>query len=314
MSGPPAEDLRSAFADALTAAAPRSPGLRLAETPAPAAAFAGLRAAFPDRCGVVEGPDGLGPWLARAAAAGQSAYVAGPVDAFVPPLYPWIRAHASTDGGAFRLIATRSGLDGATAGGPVPVLDDVTLLTTVPGFVVLEPSDGRSARAMAGWLASTTAPAYVRLTERPCPALSDAPWEVGKARTLRDGSDLAVLAVGTTVPLALGVAEELARVGVSTRVLDLASVKPLDLKAILRAARDTGALLTLEAQLVAHGLGTTVAALTAENAPVPVRRLGVPDLATGAPPDRSEAGAIGLSRERVVEEAWELLRLKGKVQ
>lgn len=315
MSEAPAEDLRVAFADATTEAAADAPTIRLRETPAASDPFARFRARFPDRHAViVGGPTDLAAALERGATGRESIYLAGPAEAIVPTVYPWLRARAAADAGALRLVATRSGLAGATPPGVPPVLDDLTTLTTIPGLTVLVPSDGPSARAMARWLPSTSGPAYVRLTELPAAPLAGPTWEPGRARQLRDGSDLALLAVGTTVHRALAVADDLAKVGISARVLDLASVKPVDLKAIVRAARDTGALLTLEEQLVAHGVGTTVAALTAENYPVPVRRLGVPDLTGTASPGTAGADALGLSRERVVEEAWELLRLKGKVQ
>jgi transketolase len=167
---------------------------------------------------------------------------------------------------------------------------------------------------MLGWLPSSLSPAYLRLTELPAPPTGGPDWEIGRARVVREGADVGLLAVGTMVARALAVAEELAKVGLSARVLDLASVKPIDLKSILRAARDTGALLTLEEHLLANGVGTQVAALTAENYPVPVRRLGIPDLAGPAGTGTSALDALGLSRERIVEETWELLRLKGKVQ
>ena len=97
-------------------------------------------------------------------------------------------------------------------------------------------------------------------------------------------------------------------------MLDFASVKPFDEPALLRAARDTGAILVLEEHSVLTGVGALVAATTSENYPVPVRRLGIPDLFPesvdpGAPLDR-----YGLSAERVRDEAWELLRARGKVQ
>lgn len=314
MSAPPAEDLRVAFATALTEAAGRLPSIRLAEVPAASAPFAGFRDRFAERHGVVDDPADLAGLLERAAAGQHSAYLAGPAEALVPPVYPWVRAHAANGGGAFRLVAARSGLVGPTPGDAAPVLDDLTLLTTIPGMHVLVPSDAATVRAMVTWLSAASAPAYLRLTEAPCPPSPGPEWESGRARQLRDGTDLGLLAVGTMVPRALEVAEELARVGVAARVLDLASVKPIDLKAILRAARDTGALLTLEEGLVAHGVGATVASLTAENYPVPVRRLGIPDLAGPAGTGPAAMDALGLSRERIVEEAWELLRLKGKVQ
>ncbi|MGI0067802.1 MAG: transketolase C-terminal domain-containing protein, partial [Thermoplasmata archaeon] len=102
-------------------------------------------------------------------------------------------------------------------------------------------------------------------------------------------------------------------VGITCRVLDLASVKPADTPALLRAARDTGAILVLEEHSVETGVGALVAATVSESYPVPVRRIGVPDLFG----ESGEAWAVfdrfGLSKERILDEAWELLRQRGKV-
>lgn len=314
MTEPLAADLRIVVAEALTTAAGSDAGIRLAETPAPLDTFGVFRERFPDRRGVVEHPADLQELLGLAASRQHSAWIAGPAESIVPILYPWVREHAHAEGGPFRLVATRSGVVGAPPTGVPPVLDDLALMSGVPGMTVLVPSDAPSARAMVRWLPASSGPAYLRLTELPATENGGPEWAVGQARVVRDGADVGLLAVGTMVARAVAVAEELARVGLSARVLDLASVKPIDLKAILRAARDTGALLTLEEHLVANGVGTVVAALTAENYPVPVRRLGIPDLPGPAASGAGALDALGLSRERIVEETWELLRLKGKVQ
>ncbi|MCI4360778.1 MAG: transketolase family protein, partial [Thermoplasmata archaeon] len=122
------------------------------------------------------------------------------------------------------------------------------------------------------------------------------------------------VAVGAMVARALDVAEELHRVGVEARVLDLASVKPFDQKALLKAARETGAILTMEEHSVLTGVGSLVAAATSENYPVPVRRLGVPDLFGESGDPWTLMDRYGLSKERALEEAWDLLKMRGKVQ
>lgn len=314
MTEPPSEDLRTAFADALGEMAAAGTAVRLTETPAPADAFAAFRARFPDRSDVAVGPAEVAPGLERAAAEQRSVHVAGPAESVVPALRAWLDAHGPEDAGPVRFVATRSGLVGSVPPGRPAVLDDLSVALTIPGLTVLVPSDGPTVRAMAAWLPRSAAPAYVRLGELPVTSLDGPPWEAGCARPLRDGADIGLLAVGTMVPRALAAADALAKVGVAARVLDVASIKPFDLKAVLRAARDTGALLTLEEHLVAQGVGTLVAAITAENYPVPVRRFGIPDLAARPASGTAGLDALGLNVERIVDEAWELLRLKGKVQ
>lgn len=314
MTEPPAADLRLTVGEALATVAESAPAVRLAETPVLNEAFAAFRQRFPDRRGLVEGPTDLRELLNLAASRQHSAWVVGPAESIVPSLYPWVREHAAADGGPFRLVATRSGLVGTPPNGVPPMLDDLALMAGVPGMTVLVPSDAATAQAMTRWLPSFSAPAYLRLTELPAPENAGPPWTFGQARVVREGADVGLIAIGSMVARAVAAAEELGRVGLSARVLDLASAKPIDLKAILRTARDTGALLTLEEHLVGNGVGTLVAGLTAENYPVPVRRLGVPDLPGPAARGPAALDALGLSPERIVEETWELLRLKGKVQ
>jgi transketolase len=197
-------------------------------------------------------------------------------------------------------------------GGPPAFEDDVGRFRSVPSATVVAPADAPTARTATVVVAGHEGPTYLRLPTETAVVVSDGAFALGRATELRAGDDLAVVALGPMVARARELAEELARIGVSVRLLDAASVKPFDEASILRAARDTGAILVAESAPLATGIGTLVAALTAENYPVPVRRLGWPDLR----PARSDAAGLdelGLSLERLRDEAWELLRLRGKV-
>ncbi|MCI4336844.1 MAG: hypothetical protein L3K17_06585 [Thermoplasmata archaeon] len=314
MNEPPAEDLRRVFADELGRLAAARSEIRLVETPVPSDPFEQFRASFPDRRAVCADAPGVTELLTRAIQHGHLGFAAGPAEQVVAELYPWTRQATTGGPGTFRLVSLRSGLIGVADPAVPPMLDDLSLMGGLAGMTVIAPCDGPTTREATRWLASSPSPAYLRLTEQPLARATEAKFEVGRARELRAGSDLTLLAVGTMVERALDAASELHRVGVAARVLDLSSVKPMDTKAILRAARDTGALLTLEEHAVATGVGSMVAALTAENYPVPVRRLGVPDLAGVGSTGADARDRFGLSRARILEEAWELLRIKGKVQ
>ncbi len=213
-----------------------------------------------------------------------------------------------------KIVATHGGLLVGPDGGTHQILEDIGLMRGLPGMTVIVPADAPSTRAATFAVAGIEGPAYVRLTRENLPVVTDGTLVVGHAQELRAGSDLTIVALGAMVARALDVAEELGRVGVSVRVLDLASVKPFDEAAILRAARDTGALLVLEEHTVLTGVGALVASTTAENYPVPVRRVGVPDVFGESGEPWALLDHFGLSRERVLEEAWELLRQRGKVQ
>jgi len=228
--------------------------------------------------------------------------------------YNFVRQSICYNRANVKIVATHGGLLVGPDGGTHQIVEDIGLMRGLPGMTVIVPADAPTTRAATFAIAERTGPAYVRLTRENLPAVTDGSFTIGRANELRAGSDLTIIAVGSLVARALEVAGELAEVGISTRVLDLASVKPFDEPAILRAARDTGAILVLEEHSVLTGIGALVAATTGENYPVPVRRVGVPDVFG----ESGEAWALldrfGMSRERIRDEAWELLRIRGKVQ
>ncbi|MCI4357668.1 MAG: transketolase family protein [Thermoplasmata archaeon] len=200
------------------------------------------------------------------------------------------------------------------SGGSPPMVEDIGLMRGLPGMTVVCPADPASAGSAMRAVAALEGPAYVRLGPDDAPNVTDGVVELGRAQELRPGRDLTVAAIGPAVSRALEVARALSRVGVEVRVLDLASVKPFDIKAVLRAARETGAILCLEQHSVVTGVGSLVAACTAEEYPVPVRRLGSPDLFPGGASGVSPDDPYGLALDHCLEEAYELLRARGKVQ
>ena len=228
--------------------------------------------------------------------------------------YNFVRQSICYNHANVKIVATHGGLLVGPDGGTHQMLEDIGLMRGLPGMTVIVPADAPTTRAATIAVAERDGPAYVRLTRENLPTVTDGSFQVGKAAELRSGSDLTIVAVGALVARALEVAEDLSRVGITTRVLDFASVKPCDAPALLRAARDTGAILVLEEHSVHTGVGALVAATVAENYAVPVRRVGVPDVFG----ESGEAWALldrfGLSKERIREEAWELLKLRGKVQ
>lgn len=271
-----------------------------------------FRARFPERClparlSIRESMEAS----AESAVSGRGpVVVAGPAEVLAVEAVGPFRRAVVRDRRSVKLVS----IDGGWSPAAPAVLEDVALLRGLPGITVIVPADAATSAVATGQIIRLEGPGYLRLSPDLPDRAGDAPFELGRVRPLRDGRDLALLATGRPVALAIQVAEELARVGIESRVLDCASLAPLDEKAILRAARDTGALLTLEEHQVATGLGALVAAVTAENVPVPVRRLGALDLLGPAGEPTAGRTALGLTVEDALEEAWELLRLKGKVQ
>jgi transketolase len=213
-----------------------------------------------------------------------------------------------------KIVATHGGLPPDGDDGAPPMLEDIALMRGLPHMTVIVPADAPTTRSATVAVTEFEGPAYLRLTRERLPPVTDGTFVLGRAHELRAGSDLTIVALGSLVARALDVAEELHRVGVEARVLDFASVKPFDQKALLRAARETGAILTMEEHSVLTGIGSLVAAATSENYPVPVRRLGVPDVFGESGETSTLLDRFGLSRERALEEAWDLLKMRGKVQ
>ncbi len=213
-----------------------------------------------------------------------------------------------------KIVATHGGLLVGADGATHQIVEDVGLMRGLPGMTVIVPADAPSTRAAVRAIADRPGPAYVRLTRENLPTVTDGGFRIGVASELRGGSDLTIVAVGALVARALEVADELAAVGVSVRVLDLASVKPFDEPALVRAARETGALLVVEEHSVLTGVGALVASTVAETYPVPVRRIGVPDVFGESGDPWTLLDRYGMSKERIRDEAWELLRARGKVQ
>jgi transketolase len=229
------------------------------------------------------------------------------VDEALGRFWPAIRAAVAAGAAGPKVVATYD-LSASTA-----PLADLGAFAALPRMMVGAPADAASAAAAVGAARRAEAPVYLRLPAGAVPPLSDGSFDFAAAPQLRAGEDLTVLAVGPALGPARAVADRLASIGIATRLLDGASVKPLDAPSCLRAARETGALLTVEEHTVLGGFGTMVAALVAAEHPVRVRRVGLPDLPAGAPRESGAAG-YGVEAERLAEEAWTLLRARGKVQ
>lgn len=178
-----------------------------------------------------------------------------------------------------KIVATGGGVGMGTAGTTHHVTEDLAVLRSFANLTVLAPCDGVStAKALAAAL-EHTGPVYVRLGGGMEPNVykTDYEFRIGKANVLRDGSDVTIIAVTAGVEKSLGAAQKLAERGVSARVIDISTVKPIDREAILKAARETKLIVTVEDHNVIGGLGGAVAEVLAEEPRTPLRRIGLQD-------------------------------------
>lgn len=200
------------------------------------------------------------------------------------------------------------GPDGATH----QALEDCALMRVLPNMTLVVPCDYHETKKATLAIGRMHGPAYVRFGREKTPVLTtpDTPFELGKAAVFREGGDVSLIANGYMVSQALMAAEELAKEGVSARVINLHTLKPLDREAIVRAARETGAIVTAEEHQLIGGLGAAVAEVTASECPVPLEMVGVEDTfgESGSPGELLEA--YGLTANHVAAAARRVLARK----
>ena len=180
-----------------------------------------------------------------------------------------------------KIAATHGGLSVGEDGATHQCIEDFAIMRAIPGMLVLCPCDGNEMRLAVEALVNYEGPAYMRLGRLAVETVTDSipgyKFELGKGATLRDGTDVTIIAVGMNVQMALAAAEKLAAEGISARVIDMHTIKPLDTDLVLKAAKETGAIVTTEEANVLGGLGAAVAEYLGETYPIPVVRHGVND-------------------------------------
>jgi transketolase len=195
--------------------------------------------------------------------------------------YNQIRQNVAYDRRNVKIVLCNAGVIWGGIGPSHLALEDVAALRAVPNLVILSPSDAVSSGKATLAAADYVGPVIIRLpavgANYPTLYNPDLKFEIGKAICVHEGNDVAILATGILVHDALMVAERLLKDGIRARVLDIHTIKPLDERAILAAARETGAIVTVEDASILGGLGGAVAEATSEKCPVAIRRVGVQD-------------------------------------
>ncbi|HHX92184.1 MAG TPA: transketolase family protein [Clostridiales bacterium] len=193
--------------------------------------------------------------------------------------YEIIRNSIGYTGANVKICATHAGLTVGEDGASHQAIEDLALMRAIPGMTVLNPADDVSARKLLQQAADLDGPVYVRLGRAAVPVLyeEEADIEIGKSRVLREGSGCAIIATGIMVSKALLAAEQLALEGIEARVIDMHTLKPLDEEAVIRAARETGGIVTAEEHTLEGGLGAAVARICCAHHPVRVATVGIRD-------------------------------------
>lgn len=179
-----------------------------------------------------------------------------------------------------KLIGISAGITYGALGGTHHSLQDLAVLSAIPGLRVFQPADAAETEKLMDILMYDEEPAYIRVGRNPVEQVhenTDFLLEPGKALVMKEGNDLAIAATGETVRHALQAADALEEKGIHARVLNFHTIKPLDEAAILAAAAECGKILSVEEHSVINGLGSQIAAAAAEKVPCPVHKLGLPD-------------------------------------
>ena len=271
-----------------------------------------FKKAYPDRhfnCGIAEG--NMMAVAAGAASMGLVPFASSFAMFAAGRAFEQVRNSIGYPGLNVKIGATHGGISVGEDGATHQCCEDFALMRSIPGMVVMSPSDDVEARAMVKAAYEHRGPVYMRFGRAAVPVIHDEEsftFEIGKGEVLREGTDVAIIANGLLVAEAVAAGEALAGHGVSARVINMATIKPLDGELVLKAARECGRVVTCEEHNVIGGLGEAVCAVIAEaDLSCKVKRIGVNDEFGHSGPATALLKEFGLCAEHIVEETRALL-------
>ncbi|HOJ77510.1 MAG TPA: transketolase family protein [Bacillota bacterium] len=226
--------------------------------------------------------------------------------------YDQVRNSIGYPGLNVKIAATHAGITVGEDGGSHQSIEDLGLMRGIPGMTVLNPADAIETEKLILAAVAHNGPVYIRLGREPVPNLFDADYqpEIGKAVRLREGKAATIIATGIMVEKALAAAETLNQKGITVRVLNIHTIKPIDAAEIIKAAWETGAIVTAEEHSVIGGLSSAVAEVVVQNHPVPMEFVGVKDRfgQSGKPAELLEE--YGLTAAKIVEAVEKVIARK----
>ncbi len=306
-------DCRDAFVSTLVGLATDDPRIvAVVNDSVGSSKLGAFRAAFPERLvnvGIAE-QDQVGV-AAGLAGGGLIPFVAGAACFLTARAMEQIKVDLAYSKRHVVLCAQSPGVGYGELGPTHQSIEDIAWLRAIDGMTIVVPADPTETAAAVRWAASYDGPVFLRVSRNPVPAIHDESYEFvpGKSVTVREGDDVTLVANGTVLWRALAAADRLATEGISTRVLSMASVKPLDVGAIVAAARETGAIVTVEEAIATGGLGGAVAETVVTHHPVPMAMLGFPGFCATGSADYLIDKA-GMAPEAIAETARGLLARK----
>ena len=210
-----------------------------------------------------------------------------------------------------KIGATHAGISVGEDGATHQCNEDIALMRTIPGMVILNPADDVEAKVCVKAAYEYNGPVYLRFGRLAVPVINDRPdykFELGKGVVLREGKDVTIVATGLCVSSALEAAEKLAADGIDAKIINIHTIKPLDEELIVAAAKETGKVVTVEEHSVIGGLGSAVCDALAEKCPVPVKKIGVQDVFGESGPAAALLAKYKLDGEGVYEQVKEFCK------
>ena len=268
--------------------------------------------AYPGRhfnCGIAEG--NMMAAAAGAAAMGMVAFASSFAMFAAGRAYEQVRNSIGYTGLNVKIGASHGGISVGEDGATHQCLEDFALMRSIPGMVVMSPADAVEAKAMVRAAYEHQGPVYMRFGRSPVPVFHDEEtfrFEIGRGDVMREGSDIAIIANGLLVAEAVEAGKLLADRGVSARIINMATIKPLDEELVLKAARECGKIVTCEEHSVIGGLGEAVCSLLGEKRPTPVKRIGVNDVFGHSGPAAALLEQFGLCAANIAKVAEEFAR------
>lgn len=229
-------------------------------------------------CGIAE-QDAVGI-SAGLASCGKKTFVCGPACFYVARSLEQVKVDVAYSQNPVKILGVSGGVAYGALGATHHSLHDIAVLRTLPGMNVVLPCDARQTRRLVMELVDFPEAVYVRVGRNAVPDVyedDNFPFELGKANTLLEGNELTIIGTGETVYHCYEAGKRLQKEGIKVRVLDMHTLKPADTEAIIKAAKETGKIITVEEHSMFGGLGAIVAETVCQHCPVPMRILGIPD-------------------------------------
>ncbi len=297
---------RDGYGEGLTELIEKRPDLIVLDADLSAATRTGMfKKAFPDRffdCGIAE--QNMMGVAAGIASTGKLVFASSFAMFAAGRAYEIVRNSIAYPALNVKIGATHAGISVGEDGASHQCNEDIALMRVIPNMTIINPADSVEAKAAVLSMAEHQGPAYMRFGRLAVPVFNDPDtykFELGKGIQLKDGKDITIIATGLMVNEAVEASKILAEQGINARVINIHTIKPIDKDIIIKAAKETGKIITVEEHSVIGGLGSAVCDVVLESAPVPVIKIGVQDVFGHSGPAVDLLKEFGLSADNIVK-------------